>query len=68
MRKVGQLRTLLRQQGFSVSRRRGSHEIWNHPSWRGRPIVLHGKDSDDACGYQRKRVHSACKVMYAEAC
>lgn len=67
MRTIGQLRRHLRRCGFTVSRRRGSHEMWNHPQWRGRAIVLHGRDSEDACGYQRKRVQRACKMLLVEA-
>ena len=42
---VREVRLAVSEAGWSVVRRRGSHEVWAHPDREGR-IVVAGKDSD----------------------
>jgi predicted RNA binding protein YcfA (HicA-like mRNA interferase family) len=44
-KKYGEIRLALREAGWLVVRRRGSHEVWAHPDQEGR-LVVAGKDSD----------------------
>jgi predicted RNA binding protein YcfA (HicA-like mRNA interferase family) len=44
-KKYNEVRQALLDAGWSVTRRRGSHEVWAHPD-REQRIVVAGKDSD----------------------
>jgi predicted RNA binding protein YcfA (HicA-like mRNA interferase family) len=55
--KVGQLKQILRQRGYIMRPGKGSHSVWHHPASPRRPIVLHGRDSDDAHPYLVARVY-----------
>jgi predicted RNA binding protein YcfA (HicA-like mRNA interferase family) len=55
-RKLPELRRELRRAGWSITRTRGSHETWKHPLV-STPVVLAGKDSQDAHKYQEDEVH-----------
>jgi len=44
-KKYRAVREALEEAGWSVVRRRGSHEIWAHPL-RAHRVVVAGKDSD----------------------
>jgi predicted RNA binding protein YcfA (HicA-like mRNA interferase family) len=54
-RKLRELRRELRHAGWSIARTRGSHETWEHPLVPF-PVVLAGKDSQDAERYQERQV------------
>jgi predicted RNA binding protein YcfA (HicA-like mRNA interferase family) len=56
-KKVGELKRILRKSGFTLlpKRGKGSHSYWIHPLLT-KPIVLSGKDSQDAKPYQEKDV------------
>lgn len=60
-RKVRELRADLRRDGWSIARQRGSHETWRHPLV-STPVVLAGKDSDDAGRYQEREVQDAIRA------
>lgn len=61
MKKNRELRSALREMGFSSRRGRGSHEIWVNNA--GIKIVLCGKDGHDAKPYQAKRVRKALRQV-----
>jgi predicted RNA binding protein YcfA (HicA-like mRNA interferase family) len=44
-KKYSEIRRALLDAGWQVIRRRGSHEIWEHPD-RDQRLVVAGKDSD----------------------
>ncbi len=44
-KKYNEVRSALRNAGWSVIRQRGSHEVWSHPEREAR-IVVAGKDRD----------------------
>lgn len=55
LRKIRQLRTDLRQAGFSVvPGGKGSHQEWVHPS--GVTAIVPGADGDDAKPYLERHV------------
>lgn len=60
-RKVRELRADLRREGWFIARQRGSHETWRHPL-APTPVVLAGKDSDDADRYQEREVRDAIRA------
>lgn len=57
--KIGDLKRILAQQGYTMRPGKGSHRVWSLPGLRQRPIVLHGSDHDDAHPYQIARVRKA---------
>ena len=60
-KKVRELRADMRRAGWSITRQRGSHETWYHPLITV-PVVLAGKDGDDADGYQEREVRAAIRA------
>ncbi|MBD1874801.1 type II toxin-antitoxin system HicA family toxin [Nodosilinea sp. FACHB-131] len=62
-KKVGELKSLLRQAGFERKRTKGSHERWVHPTLPELPITLAGKDSRDAKVYQERLVQAALRKL-----
>ncbi len=59
--KLRELRRNLRRAGWSITRQRGSHETWTHPLVP-LPVILVGKDSQDAHRYQVEDVTAAVEV------
>jgi len=59
-RKVRELKSDLRAEGFTVVPRqgKGSHTKWKHPLVPDR-VTLSGNDGDDAHGYQERNVRDA---------
>jgi predicted RNA binding protein YcfA (HicA-like mRNA interferase family) len=60
-RRLRELRRDLRKAGWSVVRQRGSHETWEHLQVSF-PVVLSGKDSQDAQPYQERDVREAVEA------
>ncbi len=60
-RKLRELRRDLRRAGWSVTRQRGSHEVWTHPLV-SLPVILAGKDTQDAHRYQTEDVAAAIEA------
>jgi predicted RNA binding protein YcfA (HicA-like mRNA interferase family) len=58
MKKVRELRALLRDLGFVSRSGRGSHEVWVDPQAPRRRVVLCGRDGDDAQKYQAAQVRA----------
>ena len=60
-RKIRQLKRDLRRAGFEelVGRAKGDHTAWRHPLAGGRPLILDGRDGDDAKHYQERDVRAA---------
>ena len=58
MKKVRELRALLRELGFVSRSGRGSHEVWVDPLAPQRRVVLCGRDGDDAQKYQATQVRT----------
>jgi hypothetical protein len=69
MKKVRELRALLRELGFVSRSGRGSHEVWIDPQAPQRRVVLCGRDGDDALKYQAARVRAFKRgtMMYASS-
>ncbi len=59
--KLRELRRELRRAGWSITRQRGSHEVWTHPLV-SLPVILVGKDSQDAHRYQVADVTAAVEA------
>jgi len=59
-RKIRQLRSELKREGFSIDPKRGkgSHTYWAHPLVPY-PVVISGQDGDDADRYQERDVRDA---------
>jgi predicted RNA binding protein YcfA (HicA-like mRNA interferase family) len=57
-KKIGELKKILRQEGFTEIVGKGSHTNWIHVLYNGK-LTLSGKDSDDAKPYQEKAVKLA---------
>ncbi len=66
-RKLRQLRSDLRQAGFTSrpGRGKGSHTYWEHPLVPGEEVTLAGKDGNDAKPYQEKDVRDALAALGA---
>ena len=60
-KKLRELRRELRRGGWSITRTRGSHETWEH-QLVPYPVVLAGKDSQDALPYQERDVKAAVEA------
>ena len=63
-RKLRELRAELRREGWRIDRHVGSHETWEHPLVSF-PVVLAGKDGDDAVRYQEREVRNAIAASRA---
>lgn len=63
-KKVGELKQILQKAGFTLlpKRGKGSHSYWIHPLLL-KPVVLSGKDSQDAKPYQEKDVIASVKEV-----
>lgn len=61
-RKLRQLRADLSRNGFikESGRGKGSHTFWTHPLL-SYPVVLSGRDGDDADHYQERDVRNALR-------
>lgn len=55
---------MLQKAGFTLlpKRGKGSHSYWNHPLLSN-PVVLSGKDGNDAKPYQEKDVTAALEEL-----
>lgn len=64
-KKIRELKKLLKDAGYSLSKKRGkgSHSWWVHPLLPRKPINLPGKDSDDAKRYLEKQVNEALEAL-----
>ncbi|MBV9690163.1 MAG: type II toxin-antitoxin system HicA family toxin [Ktedonobacteraceae bacterium] len=60
--KIRELKARLSKAGFFLSRTRGSHTVWNHPTLVT-TVVLAGKDGNDAKPYQVRDVEAALKAL-----
>ena len=65
-RKIRQLRAELARHGFrkAAGRGKGSHTYWTH-DLLSYPVVLSGKDGDDADHYQERDVRNALRDLRA---
>ncbi|MFB6277506.1 MAG: type II toxin-antitoxin system HicA family toxin [Halothece sp.] len=66
-KKIRELKQMLQQAGFTLlpKRGKGSHSYWIHPRL-SKPVVLSGKDSQDAKPYQEKDVKAALAKLKGE--
>jgi len=62
-KKIRELKSRLAKAGFPSRSGKGGHNIWTHPRWRGRDIVLSGNDGRDARPYQEKQVETAVRFV-----
>jgi predicted RNA binding protein YcfA (HicA-like mRNA interferase family) len=60
--KIRELKARLSKAGFFLSRMRGSHTVWNHPTL-ATTVVLAGQDGKDAKPYQVRDVEAALKAL-----
>jgi predicted RNA binding protein YcfA (HicA-like mRNA interferase family) len=58
-KKVRQLKAMLKKAGFRWRPGRGSHTVWDHPSYPEISVTVSGNDGDDAHRYQEKEVNEA---------
>jgi predicted RNA binding protein YcfA (HicA-like mRNA interferase family) len=60
VKKIRELKRLLRKAGFRWRPGKGSHTVWQHPR-RAKPVTLSGKDGSDAQRYQEQEVEEALR-------
>lgn len=61
--KVRKLKAMLAKAGFIQRPAKGSHTMWVHSLLPELPVVISGKDGDDAEKYQIKDVERALKLL-----
>ncbi|MDQ6662358.1 MAG: type II toxin-antitoxin system HicA family toxin [Chloroflexota bacterium] len=61
--KIRQLKANLARAGFVERPAKGSHTMWVHPRLPETPVVVSGKDGDDAQKYQMRDVAKALKEL-----
>lgn len=66
-KKIRELKQMLQKAGFTLlpKRGKGSHTYWIHPQLE-KPVIISGKDSQDAKPYQEKDVNNALKRLEEE--
>jgi predicted RNA binding protein YcfA (HicA-like mRNA interferase family) len=64
-KKIRELKAILKKAGFTCETGKGSHTKWRHPL-REKPVVLSGKDGQDAKRYQEKEVEEALRDVKGE--
>jgi len=62
LKKIRELKQLLRKSGFQELPGKGSHTNWIHPLYPGK-ITVSGKDGADAKSYQEKEILGAIKQV-----
>lgn len=64
-KKVRELKKLIQDAGYAYQPKRGkgSHTYWKHPALPDDPLVIPGKDGDDAPRYLEKEVAKALKRL-----
>lgn len=64
-KKIRELKKLIAKAGFELlpGRGKGSHTMWEHPELPQDPIVISGKDGDDAPRYLEKEVERLLKLL-----
>ena len=61
--KIRRLKAELARAGFIQRPAKGSHTMWVHPLLPELPVVISGKDGDDADKYQIRDVEKAFKEL-----
>ncbi len=61
--KIRKLKGLLAKAGFTQRPAKGSHTMWVHDLLPEMPVVISGKDGDDAEKYQVRDVENALKKL-----
>ena len=61
--KVRQLKASLRKAGFYMRPGKGSHTVWEHPTYPTIRVTISGKDGNDAEPYQIDQVQTALKQL-----
>ncbi|HCI79843.1 MAG TPA: hypothetical protein DHW02_09140 [Ktedonobacter sp.] len=61
--KVRKLKAMLAKAGFMQRPAKGSHTMWIHFLLPEMPVVISGKDGDDAEKYQIKDVERALELL-----
>jgi predicted RNA binding protein YcfA (HicA-like mRNA interferase family) len=64
--KIRELKAALAKAGFVERSAKGSHTFWVHPDFTEFPVMLSGKNGDDAEKYQIKDVRNALKKQGEE--
>lgn len=62
-KKIRELKKILRKRGFNDRQGKGSHTIWTHPLLPDEPIIIAGKDGDDAKRYLEQQVNQRLKKL-----
>ncbi|MGG6264405.1 type II toxin-antitoxin system HicA family toxin [Leptolyngbya sp. AN03gr2] len=64
-KKIRELKKLIQDAGYiyQPKRGKGSHTFWTHPQLPDDPLVIPGKDGDDAPKYLEKEVAKALKRL-----
>jgi predicted RNA binding protein YcfA (HicA-like mRNA interferase family) len=64
-KKVRELKQAVRKAGFELlsGRGKGSHTMWRHPLLAGDPLVIPGKDGDDAPRWLEKEVEQKLRLL-----
>jgi predicted RNA binding protein YcfA (HicA-like mRNA interferase family) len=64
-KKIRELKKLIQDAGYiyQPERGKGSHTFWKHPLQPDDPLVIPGKDGDDAPKYLEKEIAQALKRL-----
>ncbi|GJD20579.1 hypothetical protein RIVM261_055350 [Rivularia sp. IAM M-261] len=61
-KKVRELKSILKQAGFTYKPAKGSHTKWKHPKL-STSVIIAGKDGDDAKSYLEKEVNEVLEEL-----
>lgn len=61
-KKVRELKSILKQAGFTYKPAKGSHTKWKHPKL-STSVIIAGKDDDDAKSYLEKEVNEVLEEL-----
>lgn len=62
-KKIRELKKILLRAGFSWRQGKGSHTVWEHSLLPNDPIIIAGKDGNDAKAYLERQVKKRLKNL-----
>ncbi|ACB51308.1 hypothetical protein cce_1958 [Crocosphaera subtropica ATCC 51142] len=62
-KKIRELKKILHKAGFTYRQGKGSHKVWSHSLLPDEPIIIAGKDGDDAKRYLEQQINQRLKKL-----
>ncbi|OUC13077.1 MAG: hypothetical protein B0A82_18900 [Alkalinema sp. CACIAM 70d] len=64
-KKIREIKQIVSQAGFVLQKKRGkgSHTYWIHPLLPAMPLIIPGKDGDDAPKYLENQIEKALEIL-----